>query len=173
MGSKLKTASVTRHVAVDQKAKPGGLASAGNHPMIACDAEQRPTFRDEDMAHGQGLPLRRNARLSLAEPGGYHMRACAVAIGCTASRRARKLARRAKTRNLRPLSWRRYLPRVDFHRLLRLTCWPRHFSWRTSRHARELLRIGNSTTVAIKVSRRDAQTVFCNTICQLQPSLRI
>src|SRR5262245_3700274 len=44
IGSKLEAAPVTQHVAVDQKAEPGGLASAGNHPLIACHAERRTTF---------------------------------------------------------------------------------------------------------------------------------
>src|SRR5262245_36668250 len=79
IGGKLEAAPVTQHVAVDQKAKPGGLASAGNHPLITCYAEQRPTFRDEDIARGWGLPLQ--PAQCPAFPGRYRVHGRGAALG--------------------------------------------------------------------------------------------
>src|SRR5262245_37620377 len=54
IGGQLEAVAVTQHVAMDQKAKSGGLAGTGHHPLIACRAEQRPMFRVEDVRRMPG-----------------------------------------------------------------------------------------------------------------------
>jgi hypothetical protein len=44
ISGQLEAAPVSQHVAVDEKAKPGGLAGTSDHPLIARYAERCPTL---------------------------------------------------------------------------------------------------------------------------------
>ena len=79
IGSQLEATSMAQHMAVDQKAKPGGFAGTGNHPLIASHAQRRPTFRDEDIGRCRRLPLQPAQRPAF--PGRYRVHGRGATLG--------------------------------------------------------------------------------------------
>ena len=43
---------------MDEETEAGGFAGPGDHPLIACDAQRRPTFADEHVGGRWRLPLK-------------------------------------------------------------------------------------------------------------------